>query len=93
MIELIHAYDLKYGTIYIYSPNLNTLRPYIENITSSVEDVFEYCKTHNVNVCYLSDYPIIGMYEYLKVLSIMKRYGFLNDKQKFFEFIKSNHLI
>ena len=91
MIELIHAYDLKYGTIYIYSPNLNTFRPYIENITSGVVEVFIYCKNHNISACYLSNHPIIGIYEYLIVRFAMKLFGIANDKQKFSEFIESNY--
>ena len=88
MNQLIHAYNLKYGSIYIYSSNLNTFRPYIENITNSIEDVFEYCKNHNINACYVSDHPFIGIYEHLIVHFTMKLFGITNDKQRFSDFIE-----
>lgn len=91
MTDLIHAYDLKYGSIYIYSPNLDAFRPYIENITTNIENVFQYCKNHHINACYVSDHPVIGFYEYLIVHFVMKRFGIANDKQKFSDFIEDNY--
>ena len=88
MDQLIHAYNLKYGSIYIYSSNLNAFRPYIENITNSIEDVFQYCITHYINACYVSDHPVIGFYECLIVCTTMKKFGISNDKQRFSDFIE-----
>ena len=90
MNGLVHAYDLKYGSVYIYSENLNTFRPHIENAFDNVECALEYCKHHQINACYISNHHIIGICEYMKVIFIMKRFGFMNDKYKFFEFIGDN---
>ena len=93
MDQLIHAYNLKYGSIYIYSSNLDAFRPYIENITSGVPEVFRYCKTHHINACYISDHPIIGIHEHLIVCFVMKRFRIANDKNMFLEFIETHYNI
>lgn len=82
-LENVYGYHLDHGNIIIFGDNLKYCIQYIDSCINSVEDICEYCKTHELLVSYISQRKNINtMITYFHVRKLAKRYNvFASSKE------------
>lgn len=63
-----YNYQLPNGILVIYGHNVDYMQTYLDTHSGSVENLCNYCHTHNLHICYVRrNKTLRSLLEYLRI--------------------------